>query len=320
MDPVVVDVLQRLHGLSLDRMVQGLLHHYGDVTWPFVLDLCSNYAVFLTIALGLYILMIAGQVSLGHAGLVGIAAYSSAILVVKFGLPFWLALPICGGVGALAGLVYCYLFGLRLSGFYLVIGTLAFGEMLISIWLNTDYVGAALGFSDIPLETRWPVLLTIVPLILFAVRRIEQSRFGIAFRAVRDNPVVAGSMGINVNRTKMLAWAIGGFITGIGGCLHAHRVTVLTPDEFGIYFSLTILMAPLIGGLRTFWGTVAGAAVVYFVPWLTTTDEPRDRLMLYGIVIVLLMIFRPEGLVTPRVARRREPAVAKVARGTARSD
>ncbi len=112
-------------------------------------------------------------------------------------------------------------------------------------------------------------------------------------------------MGVDVTRIKLLAWAVGGFITGLAGCLHAHRVTVLSPQEFGFYFSLTILLAVLIGGLRTFWGTCLGAAIVYFVPWLTTTDEPRDRLMLYGIVIVLLMIFRPDGLIPQRSTARR---------------
>jgi branched-chain amino acid transport system permease protein len=79
---------------------------------------------------------------------------------------------------------------------------------------------------------------------------------------------------------------------------------VITPPEFGIYTSVTMLLAVLLGGLRTFWGTVLGAAVVYFGPWITTTSEPRDRLMFYGAMIVLLMILRPQGLLAPRGARQ----------------
>lgn len=296
MERVEADFLQRLQNLSWESILAALSGHYGGVTWPFVRDVLTDYGVFLVMALGLYVLMSAGQFSLGHAGLMGIAAYSSAVMVVKIGVPFWVALPLSGLVGLLAGLTYCGLLGLRLGGFYLAIGTFALGEMLITIWLNSDYLGGAIGFVAIPLMSKWPVVLAVLLIMLFVVWRLEHSRFAVAFRAVRDNEVVAGAMGVNVKGIKLLAWAVGGFITGIGGCLHAHRVTVLTPSEFGIYFSLTLLLAPLIGGLRTFWGTVLGAAVVYFVPWLTTTDEPRDRLMLYGLVIVALMILRPQGL------------------------
>ncbi len=287
----------------MDPIRQAIIEHFSGITGAFLVDLGTDYGVFLMAVLGLYVFMSAGQVSLGHAAMMGISAYAAAVMAVNFGVPFWLCLILCGGVGLLAGVVYCYLFGARLGGFYLAIGTFALGEMLINIWLNTDYLGGAIGFSGIPLKTRWPVLVAILPVVFFALWRLEHSRFGLAFRAVRDNPVVAGGMGVNVARTRMLAWMIGGFITGVAGCLHAHRATVLTPTEFGIYISVTMLMAPLLGGLRTFWGTVLGSAVVYFGPWLTTTSEPRDRLMFYGALIVLLMVLRPQGLIAPRSGR-----------------
>jgi len=306
MEQVQVDFFDRFRDLSLDSIVAALQAHYGGVTWAFMLDLTTDYGVFLVLALGLYVLMSAGQVSLGHAGLVGITSYAAAVFAVKLGLPFWLVLPASGAVGIAAGILYFLLLGMRLSGFYLAIATFAVGEMLIAIWLNMDYLGGAIGFIGIPLRSDWKVVLAVVLFTLFVVWRVEGSRFGLAFRAVRDNQVAAGPMGVDVKRAKLPAWMIGGFITDIGGCLHAHRVTVLSPPEFGFYFSLTLLLAVLLGGLRTFWGTCLGAAIVYFVPWLTTTDEPRDRLMFYGIVIVLLMVLRPQGLIAQRaVARRR---------------
>jgi len=279
---------------------QAIANHFAGITAGFLIDLATDYGVFLVGALGLYLLMSAGQVSLGHAAMIGVTAYGAGVLAVNFGMPFWLSLPLTGAIGAVVGAIYCFLLGWRLGGFYLAIGTFAIGEMLINICLNVDYLGGAIGFSSIPLQTRWPVLLFVLPIIIFALWRIENSRFGLEFRAIRDNPVVAGSMGVNVAHTKLLAWTVAGFITGIAGCLHAHRVTVLTPTEFGIYTSVTILMAPLLGGLRSFWGTMLGGAVVYFGPWLTTTSEPRDRLMFYGALIVVLMIARPEGLLTRR--------------------
>ena len=287
----------------MDLIRQTILEHFSAMTPAFLIDLATDYGVFLMAALGLYVFMAAGQVSLGHAAMMGVSAYAAGVMAVNFGVPFWLCLILSGAVGLAVGVLYFFLLGSRLSGFYLAIGTFALGEMLINIWLNTDYLGGAIGFSGIPLDTRWPVLAGILPVVFFALWRLENSRFGLAFRAVRDNAVVAGSMGVNVARTKMLAWMIGGFITGVAGCLHAHRVTVLSPTEFGIYVSVTILMAPLLGGLRTFWGTVLGSAVVYFGPWLTTTSEPRDRLMFYGALIVLLMVLRPQGLLAPRSGR-----------------
>lgn len=294
----------------MDLIWQTIVGHFSGITPSFLVDLATDYGVFLMAALGLYVFMSAGQVSLGHAAMMGVSAYASAVMAVNFGVPFWLCLILSGGLGLVVGALYCFVLGSRLSGFYLAIGTLALGEMFINIWLNTDYLGGAIGLSGIPLKTRWPVLLAILPLTLLALWRLENSRFGLAFRAIRDNPVVAGSMGVDVARTKMLAWMFGGFITGIAGCLHAHRVTVLTPTEFGIYLSVTILMAPLLGGMRSFWGTVIGSAVVYFGPWLTTTSEPRDRLMFYGALIVALMVLRPQGLFAPRSSRQSTPAVA----------
>lgn len=287
----------------MDLIWHAIVVHFSGMTGSFLVDLGTDYGVFLMAALGLYVLLSAGQVSLGHAAMMGISAYAAGVMAVNFGVPFWLNLILSGGVGLAAGLLYCFLLGWRLSGFYLAIGTFALGEMLINIWLNTDYLGGAIGFSGIPLATRWPVLVAILPVVFFALWRLQNSRFGLAFRAVRDNSIVAGSMGVDVGRTKMVAWMIGGFITGVAGCLHAHRVTVVTPTEFGIYASVTILMAVLLGGLRTFWGTILGSAIVYFGPWLTTTSEPRDRLMFYGVLIVLLMVLRPQGLIAPRSGR-----------------
>jgi branched-chain amino acid transport system permease protein len=112
-------------------------------------------------------------------------------------------------------------------------------------------------------------------------------------------------MGVNVAGTRMLAWGIGGFITGIGGNLWAHRVTIIAPPEFSLNLTFILLLGVLLGGLRTFWGTVAGGAFVYFVPWLTTTDEPRYRLMLYGLTIVLVLVFRPGGLLPVGAPKKR---------------
>ena len=296
MDPISADFLARFGDIDLQKIWRDLYLHYTAVTWAFLFDLLTDYSLYLISALGLYVLFFAGQVSLGHAGIVGVSAYVAGVVSVKLGLSFYLALPAAGLAGMLTGLLFWYLVGLRLTLFYLAIGTFAITEALQTLALNSDYLGAALGFHGIPLATKWYHVFIVLGLVMFAVWRLEQSRFGLAMRAIRDNPTVAGAMGINVARTKLLAWLFAGFCTGLAGCLHAHRVTILTPPEFSILMSINFVLAPLLGGLRTFWGTIIGGAIVWWLPWITTTDDPRWRLALYGVILVALMVFRPQGI------------------------
>ena len=296
MDAASPEIAGQLLGIDWDQAIRAFLLHYSSVTWAFLLDLFVDYCVYLVSALGLFVLFAAGQYSLGHAGLVGITAYATGVLVVEIGTPFWLSLPLSGLAGLLAGLAYYCLLGARLSGFYLAISTFAVGEALVTVWLNSGYLGGALGFHGIPLRSGWSTVLPVVALALFLLWRLERSRFWLAFLAVRESEAVAGAMGVNVAGTKMLAWSLAGFLTGLGGNLWAHRVTIIAPTDFSLHLTFMLLLGVLLGGVRTFWGTVLGGAFVYFVPWLTTTDDPRYRLMLYGLTIVVLMIFRPGGL------------------------
>ena len=305
MDTASPDFLGQLLGINWEATIRAFLLHYSSVTWAFLLDLFVDYCVYLVSALGLFVLFAAGQYSLGHAGLVGIAAYATGILVVKLGVPFWPSLPLSGLAGLLAGLIYYYLLGARLSGFYLAIATFAVGEALVTLWLNTGYLGGALGFHGIALRSEWDTVLIVVLIVVFGLWRLEKSRFWLAFLAVRESEAVAGAMGVNVAGTKMLAWSVAGFITGLGGNLWAHRVTIIAPPEFSLNLTFILLFGVLLGGMRTFWGTVLGGAFVYFVPWLTTTDEPRYRLMLYGLTIVVLLVFRPGGLMPAGAPTRR---------------
>ena len=125
----------------MDLIWHAIVVHFSGMTGSFLVDLGTDYGVFLMAALGLYILMSAGQVSLGHSPMMGISAYAAGVMAVKFGVTFWLNVLLSGAVGLAAGVIYCLLLGWRLGGFYLAIGTFALGEMLINIWLNTDYLG-----------------------------------------------------------------------------------------------------------------------------------------------------------------------------------
>jgi len=318
MDPVTPDFIDKVAAWSLDRTLQGLITHYSTVTWDFIFDLATDNALYLIGSLGLFVLMFAGQVSLGHGVIIGISAYTAGIVTVNWGWDFYLAAPAAAIAGMLSGVAFWYLLGLRLTLFYLGIGTFALGEAFITLGLNSEYIGGALGFHGIPLRTEWWHVALLLLFAMYAVWRLEISRFGLAMRAIRDNPTVAGAMGINVGTTKLYAWMIGGALAGTSGWLYAHRVTILSPPEFGIFMAITYILAPLIGGLRTFWGTVVGGIFVYWAPWITTTDEPQWRLAFYGVMILLLMIFMPQGLFpatpTRSKGKRRETDAQEAAR------
>ena len=318
MDPVTPDFIDKVNSWSLQATAQAFVTHYSSVTLEFIYDLLTDNALYLIGALGLFILFFAGQVSLGHGAMIGLTAYSAGIVTVNWGWDFYMAAPAAGVAGIIAGVIFWYLLGLRLTLFYLGIGTFALGEAFITLGLNSDYIGGALGFHGIPLRTEWWHVAVILALAMFVTWRLEISRFGLAMRAIRDNPTVAGAMGVNVATTKLWAWMIGGGLTGLSGWLYAHRVTILSPPEFGIFMAITYVLAPLIGGLRTFWGTIAGGVFVYWAPWITTTDEPQWRLAFYGVMILLLMIFLPQGLFpatpTRSKGRRIETAAQEAAR------
>ena len=284
------------------------------MTIPFLIDLLIDYGIYLIPSLGIYILISCGQVSFGHGAIVGITAYASAIFVVKIGVPFHVAILLCGVVGALTGFVFGTFLGLRLRGIYQGIATFAVGEALVTLWLNIDYIGGASGFGLVPMKTGLLEILILVAASLLCVHQLERSRFGLSFRSIRDNEVAASTRGIDVRRMKLLAWVSGCALTGIGGSLFAHRVGLVSPPEFGFYLSLNILIAPVIGGIQTYLGTIVGAAIVYFLPWILHLTEPGDRLILNGALLVAMMIFRPQGI----VARKKDPVIPKFGIGGAR--
>lgn len=266
------------------------------MTLFFALDLLTDYAILALLALGLHIVMMSGQVSLGHAAVVGVGAYTSAVLVVKVGVPFLAAIPLAGVAGAVFGLLIALVIALRLRGMYLAIATFALGEAMIAVLLNIDYLGGAIGFPGIPHLSEWPAVFACLVIVLFLVDGFEKSRFGLSLRAVRDGETVAGAVGVDVRTMKILAWMAGGFVTGLGGALYAHRAGVLSPPEFGFLFSVQILLAPVIGGSQSYRGTLLGAAIVYFLPWVLHVSQPEDRLIAYGAVFIMMMLLRPQGL------------------------
>ena len=252
-----------------------------------------------------------GQFSLGHAGFMSVGAYVSAMLTLEFqkslgeALP-WIFLPalIAGGlVAALAGLLVGVP-SLRLKGDYLAIVTLGFGEIIRVIFQNVDAAGAASGLSGIPRLTGLAWTFTLAAVTVYVVGCLVNSTYGRGFLAVHDDEVAASSMGLNPTRYKVTAFVIGAFFAGIAGGLFAHHKTSITPQVFDFMKSFEIVLMVILGGMGKTGGVILAAIV------LTVLPEPlrqfsEYRMIVYALLIICIMIARPQGLFN--FERKRKP-------------
>jgi branched-chain amino acid transport system permease protein len=269
-----------------------------------------------------------GQVSLGQAGFMAVGAYSSAILTQKFGVPFAVALASGGLIAAVTGVAMGFP-ALRIKGVYLLLLTLGFSEIISVIALSWNYVGGAQGFRNIsfnPWTLEYVAGVIVVLLLLFS--RLERSSLGRAMDAIHQNETAAEVMGIDVVRIKLLSFGLGAAIAGLAGGLYAHHATYMDSTTFNVMLSVEILVFVVVGGGSTFWGPLLGAAVLNAIPeilralrdWLELlpvewTDfypinraynllhdfldfENAKRLIAYGLILMVMMIVRPDGLLT----------------------
>ncbi len=251
-----------------------------------------------------------GQFSLGHAGFMSVGAYVSAMLTLALqksmgdALP-WIFLPalVAGGlVAALAGLLVGVP-SLRLKGDYLAIVTLGFGEIIRVIFQNVDAAGAASGLSGIPKLTGLAWTFTLAAITVYVVGCLVNSTFGRGFIAVHDDEVAASSMGLNPTRYKVTAFVIGAFFAGIAGGLFAHHKTSITPQVFDFMKSFEVVVMVILGGMGRTAGVVLAAILLTLAPeFLRSVAE--YRMIIYALVIILLMIARPQGLFNFRRKKR----------------
>ncbi|MEH7333264.1 branched-chain amino acid ABC transporter permease [Neobacillus drentensis] len=243
------------------------------------------------------IIGITGQFSIGHAGFLAVGAYASAIVTTKLSLPFPVALIAGGIVAAIAGLVIG-IPTLRLRGDYLAIATLGFGEIMRILFLNMDYVGGASGMTVAHLIT-WPWLFACVLITIVVIVNFTNSTHGRACISVRENEIAADAMGINTTYYKVMAFAIGAFFAGIAGALHAHNFYIIQPTNFGFLKSFDILIFVVLGGLGSMSGAVIAAILLTIISTFLA-DFPEVRMVVYSLVLIAMMLFRPQGLLGTR--------------------
>ena len=265
---------------------------------PYSMQILVNIGIGIILALGLNIIVgLTGQLSLGHAAFMSVGAFTGALLTIKVGIPFYLTILLSGlvtaGVAAAIGWPI-----LRLTGDYLAICTLGFAEIVKVVFLNLEVTNKALGLT-VPTprtDLSMPVIvLIVVILVIGASIFIENSRFGRALKAIRDDEIAAESMGINIARYKVQSFAVSAFMAGIGGCLYGHFLGYINPSDFGFLKSIDMLSMIVLGGLGSVPGAVFGASLLSAAPEFLRFMS-QYRMLVYGALLVFLMVFRPNGL------------------------
>ena len=277
------------------------------VTNPYHLQVLTFIGINTLLALGLNLLMgYAGQISLGHAAFYGIGAYTTAILTVNYGLSPWLSLPLAVAAAALVA----FLVGmptLKLSGYYLGMGTLGFGMIAFIVFREWDTMtGGASGFVGIPPLTAGPVdfssgrnyfyLVWGVLLLAFLVcRRIIDSRTGRALRAIHDSENAARAVGVGTMHLKLQIFVFSAAVAALAGFLYAHYISFISPGSFDFLMSVRMVTMVVIGGMASIWGALFGATLLTLLPeWLHAFSDLE--MVVYGLIMMGVMIVMPQGL------------------------
>ena len=280
--------------------------------------LVSNYRVFqFTLVLVYAIALLGlnmltgynGQISLGHGAFYAIGAYTAAILMDKFGVPYWLTLPVAGAVCAVAG----FLFGLpalRLEGLYLSLATFALGVALPQILKYKgieQWTGGAQGIViNKPEAPEWSglsqdqwlyfVALAVALLMFWLGANLLSGRIGRAMVAIRDQPIAAQAMGVNAAMVKAMTFGVSAMYTGVAGALGAIAIQFVAPDSFTIFLSISLVVGIVVGGLASISGAIWGALFIQFIPNVADQISKAAPWAIYGIFLIGFMYVMPTGV------------------------
>lgn len=292
--------------------------------WPFWIQNVYYHTVAL-LALVYVLLGLGMNVLMGHAGLVhagyaafwGVGAYVVAIFSTKFGLSFWVALPI-SAIGAAVLAVLVGIPAIRVSGLYFVLVTLGFGAIFELAMTNWDYVGGPNGLYGIdppqlgsvalqtPRQLYW-LVLGVATVSVLVMHRVANSRVGRAWNYLREDEVAAQTFGVNPVWSKLQAAVLGAAWAGLAGAFFAVRQTAVAPSSFTFLESFVVILIVSLGGLRSLPGTVVGTVAMIVLPELLR-PLAQYRFLVFGTAIVLMMLFRPDGLWPGRARRHEEIA------------
>lgn len=293
----------------------------------------GGFGLYMAVLVGFYIILAmglnlifgyTGQISICHGAFYAIGAYSSAILMTRLGWSFWITMPI----GILITIVMAVIIGipmLRTKGPYFAIGTMALGVIVTMVINNSVSLTGGVSLPGIPpvnpikipiigsitftaLKPQYYLVLVLIAFSIFIVHRVVHSRIGRAFIAIREDEEMAEAVGINIMRYKILSFTIGAALAGMAGAFYGSFMGAIDPGMAFVFTSFTILVMLVVGGSGTISGAIIGPMFLWIIPELFYAAE-EYRLLLYGIVVVLVIIFMPHGVagwlraLSPRILR-----------------
>ena len=286
--------------LPLPKLLEFSINDY-------YIDLANRACLFILLCVGLNIVKgFCGQVTVGHIGLYAIGAVSSALLALNYGLSFWVSAPLAMLIAGFAGIIVG-LPSVRLEGAYLALATLGLGESVRIMIAVTPALGSSTGIMLIPapaigdfvfdsFERYYYLVMTVALLGIYLSFAILRSATGRAFQAIREDPIAASVIGINVTMYKLLAFVISALYAGLGGALFAHMPPgYIHHNNFTIIEMITLLLMVVLGGIGNIWGGVIGAIVVTVI-YDQTKDYYFYQPLIFGITMVLLVVFMPRGI------------------------
>jgi branched-chain amino acid transport system permease protein len=282
---------------------------------PYFLDVILGIGISIILATSLNLVNgYTGQFSLGHAGFMAVGAYVSSylttVIVPRLGLgaasssnfgvaAIFISALFAGGLAAgLAGFIVGVP-SLRLRGDYLAIVTLGFGEIIRVILQNVEAVGGARGLNGIPSYTNFFWTFGLAGLTVYIVATLVHSTYGRGFLAVHDDEIAAEAMGVNTTKYKVLAFVVGSFFAGIAGGLYAHFKQYINPDGFNFMRSIEIVVMVILGGMGNTVGVILAAVLLTILPEVLRPVSDY-RMIIYSLLIIVLMLVRPQGLFTLR--------------------
>ncbi len=285
--------------------------------FPFVFsayqtNIMTTALIYVVLGLGLNIVVgLAGLLDLGYVAFYAVGAYSYALLNYHFGIGFWVALPIGAALGATFGILLGFPV-LRLRGDYLAIVTLGFGEIIRLILENwNEFSFGPSGIANIPrpgffgirmsLETAtvyiYFLMIAMTLFTIFVVNRLQNSRIGRAWIALREDEIACQAMGIDKTRTKLTAFALGATWAGMVGVIFAAKTTFINPASFTFLESAIILSIVVLGGMGSIIGVIIGAFILILLPeYLRAFSD--YRMLMFGAIMVIMMVFRPQGIIS----------------------
>ncbi|MCB2145942.1 MAG: high-affinity branched-chain amino acid ABC transporter permease LivM [Deltaproteobacteria bacterium] len=292
---------------------------YPFFTGRYAQDVATNVLIYVCLGLGLNVVVgLAGMLDLGYIAFYGVGAYTYALLNIHFGISFWICLPIAATLALTAGCLIGYP-TLRMRGDYLAIVTLGFGEIvriLLNNWMSlTNGPNGILGINPpsiyIPsfengfslellelkkLQYLYYVALGLAIFTIIAVRHLNYSRIGRAWESIREDETAAELMGVNTFKLKLLAYAMGALFAGLAGAFFCARMRFVSPESFTFLESAMVLSMVVLGGMASIPGIILGAAALIVLPEVFREFETY-RMLVFGMSMVVMMLFRPAGLI-----------------------